>query len=412
MRILIISPVFWPETFRVNDLALELVNRGHEVEVLAGMPNYPKGEFYDGYGQDGPFTESWQGITIHRFNHLLRGNGRAKALILHYLSWVKGSVFKAWSLRSSHWDRIFVFQTTPVTAAIPAIALRISGGTPTIIWVQDLWPEIVKASGLLVNPFLLKIIGFFSNRIYKSFDRIITQSDAFLDSLLQRDVPKQKLVRIYNWAEDIYRDANGTGRPPLEHQWKRDFVLMFTGNLGRMQSVPCLMEAAKILAGNKAISWVFIGDGAMRGWMEEFAISNHLLGQTVFFLGQQPLEEMPNYYALADAMLLGLGRSEALTMTIPGKLQGYLAAGKPVVASADGEAALIINRSSAGFASPAEDPQALADSVLRMYQLTTEARVRLGQNGRRFYELNFSREYCLGQLELQLINPFPNINCD
>jgi len=402
LRILIVSPVFWPETFRINDLATELADRGHQVDVLAGMPNYPEGEFYDGYGWRGPFTERWGKVRIFRFPHLPRGKGKALALIGQYLSWAAASLVRLVGLWRVKWDVVFVFQVTPVTAAIPALLASRLRGIPSVVWVLDLWPEIVKASGLLSNALLLRVIGWFSTRLYRSFDHVITQNEGFRRALVARGVEPGRTSCVYSWAEDSYSVSPPAGDAAAEAPWKKGFVVMYTGNLGRMQGVDTLLGAAEKLAQESDINWVFVGDGALRPWMETFARERGLLDRTVHFLGKRPLEEMPAYYAQADAMLLGLGRSEALTMVIPAKLQSYLAGGKPVLASADGEAAAATEASGAGWAAPAEDPDALAALVLRMRRTAANERAEMGRSGRRYYEEHFLRQRCLDAMEDRL----------
>ena len=401
MKILLVTPVYWPELFRINDLTLALVAAGHEIEVLAGMPNYPEGRIYTGYSWRGPFDERWGGARILRFPVFPRGKGRAWELVLHYVSWLLGACGRLLGNSAADWDVIFVFQTTPVTAALPALLARRFSGAPAVIWVQDLWPEIVRASGLVTHPVLIRAIGWLSNAIYGAFDKVVTQSVGFMEALALRGVPHERLSCIHNWAEALYGVAETSPGSSAVSPWPGDFVVMFAGNLGRVQGLPTVLEAAERLKAHPHINWVLIGDGALADWLKD-EIVNRGLQQTVWLLGRHPVERMPEFFAMADTLLLSLGRSEALALTVPGKLQSYMASGKPIIGSADGEAARVIEASGAGWVAPAEHPEELADLVLKMAGLTVAERIAMGQAGREYYELNFDRNECIKNIEMTL----------
>lgn len=407
MKILVVSPVFWPEAFRVNDLVAALVEAGHEVEVLAGMPNYPEGRFYHGYGWRGPMEEQHEGARILRFPVCPRGKGRALELMIHYATWVIGACLRLLTVSKKDWNVVFVCQTSPVSAALPGLLARRLSGARAAIWVQDLWPEIVQATGIVTHPWALKAIGWFSNRIYRSFDRVIAQSEGFRTALGERGIAAERLTCIHNWAEELYGVKPVTRLRVSTESWRGGFVLMFAGNLGRVQGLPTLLDAAERLKSHPRIHWVFLGDGALADWMRE-EIARRTLESSVWMLGRYPAEKMPEFFAGADALLLSLGRSSALSLTIPTKLQSYLAAGKPILGSIDGEAAWLLEDSGAGWAAPAEDSEALAELVLRMANTSEAERQAMGQAGRVYWERLFQRDGCLREIQGTLQQLLPS----
>ncbi len=397
MRVLIISQYYWPETFRVNDLALGLRDRGHEVVVLTGMPNYPAGRYFPGYRPWTPLRESHDGITVLRVPVVPRRDGRALWLSLNYLSYAIVAAVRALVVSlGKRWDAVLVFQVTPVTQAIPALMVKAFAKAPVVIWVQDIWPESVAASGLVRSPRLLRVARWLSQAIYRRCDRVLGQSEAFIDRLESIGVRKERLSYLPNWAEDLYSRAS-VAKNDAE-AWERGFPVMFAGNMGRVQGLDTLLSAAELLREDPEIRWVFVGDGPLRTWLEEESRARGLADR-FHFLGRRPVEAMPDLFARAGAMLVSLKADEILSLTIPSKLQSYLAAGRPVLGSLDGEGARVIERSGAGWASQAGDADALARNMRRMHQLPADELRRLGQRGRAYYLQHFDRGTCLNRLE-------------
>jgi glycosyltransferase involved in cell wall biosynthesis len=403
LKVLIVSPVFWPESFRINDLAEALVASGHEVEVLAGMPNYSGGKFYKGYGWLGPMAEVHEGMRILRFPVRPRGKGRSWELLLHYGSWLVGAYVRLLWGPEADWDVVFVCQTSPVSAALPALLARKLSGAWAVIWVQDLWPDIVRASGHITHPWLIHAIGWFSNWIYRSFDHVITQSEGFKHALEGRGIPEHRLTCIHNWAENLYGEAGSANSSATMEPWQAAFVVMFAGNLGRVQGLPTILDAAERIQHSHQVHWVILGDGVLAEWMR-LEVQARRLQSSVWLLGRHPVERMPSFFAKADVLLLSLGRSEALALTVPSKLQSYLASGKPILGSVDGEAARLIQDSGAGWAVPAEDPIALANQAIRISGMDSSVLKAMGKSGQAFYGQAFQREKCLKDLERTLLN--------
>jgi glycosyltransferase involved in cell wall biosynthesis len=397
VRVLIVSQYFWPESFRVNDLALGLRERGHDVEVLTALPNYPRGRYFDGYSLRGPYREQYQGVPVHRVPIVPRGAGQAWRLALNYASFAL-SAAAASVVRRGRWDAVLVFQVSPVTAIAPALLSGLFGAN-VVTWIQDLWPETLESTGILRSPAALRAAGSLSRLLYRRCDRLLVQSRAYVPPLRRMGIPEDRLDYVPNWAEALYES------PPLavprDVPWSGRFSIMFAGNLGRVQALETVLAAADRLRDVADCHWVFVGDGVMRPWIES-EIRRRGLGAVVHLVGPRASNEMPALYASADAMLVSLRREEILAMTVPSKVQSYLAAGRPIVASLDGEGARIVEDSGAGWASPADDADGLAALVRRMRDAGPVAREHMGQCGRAYYRDHFSRSVCIDRIERAL----------
>jgi glycosyltransferase involved in cell wall biosynthesis len=397
MRILIVSPVFWPESFRINELAFEFTRLGHEVTVLAGHPNYPAGRVYSGYGWAGPYRETWEGVSILRFPVFPRATGRSWELLLHYASWLLGACLRL-LVSSQEWDVVFVFQTTPVTAGLPALLLKRMAGTRTVVWVQDLWPEVMEDVGVsLPNP-LQGPVHLLCSWIYRSFDAVLAQNEAMGQQLLEQGVLPERLRLVPNWAEDIFSptdsatSASGREVGPL--------TILLAGNLGRAQGLPTLLEAVELLR-QEPVRWILLGGGPMLGWLRA-EVSARGLTEQVVVPGNRPLAEMPEWYAQADIFLLTLGKGGALSRTVPGRLQSYLAFGKPVLVSADGEAARVVEEAGAGFVVGAGDFNGLASIVQSIIRFEPGERREMGERGRDYCARHFGKEHIFRMIQRDL----------
>jgi len=399
VRILIITQYFWPESFKVNDLALGLLARGHLVEVLTGMPNYPAGRYFDGYRATSPLREDYHGIAVHRVPLVPRGRGRAWNFVLNYASYAVLASLRVLGLARRRWDVTFLFVGSPVTAILPALVLRRFWRVPSVLWVLDLWPESVTASGMVRSPFLIGAIRRISSWLYRSADLVLGSSEAFAPRLKALGVAPHRIGYLPGWAEDSYAipvEAGGAPEP-----WEGGFVVMFAGNLGRVQGLETVLDAAEHLRTEPAVRWVLVGDGALRSWLEE-EVKRRKLGERVFLVGRHPVSAMPALFAKASAMLVSLKPDEIMSLTVPGKLQTYMAAGRPVLGSIDGEAARVIAESGAGFVSAAGDAAGLAENVTRMLGMPPGEQALLGERGRAYCRAHFDREGCLDTVEAAL----------
>jgi glycosyltransferase involved in cell wall biosynthesis len=399
VRILIITQYFWPESFKINDLALGLRERNHSVEVLTGMPNYPSGKYFDGYRPTAPLCDDYHGIPVMRVPIIPRGRGQAWRLALNYGSYAALASLRLLRGNKRRWDVAFVFEISPVTQIFPAVVLRRLWKVPFAVWVQDLWPESVTASGLVQSSFVVGAIRRLSRWLYNRADLLLGSSEAFLPRLQALGASPDRLGYLPNWAEDSYAAPVETSGK--QAAWEGGFPVMFAGNIGRVQGMETILDAAERLRGEPEVRWVFVGDGSLRTWIGEES-ARRKLSDRVFLVGRRPVTEMPGLFAKAGAMLVSLKPDDVVSLTIPAKLQTYLAAGRPVLGSIDGEAARVIEESGAGFASPAGDASGLAGNVMRLLRMSPEERAGLGTRGRDYCARNFGREVCLDRVEQAL----------
>jgi colanic acid biosynthesis glycosyl transferase WcaI len=398
MNLLIITNHFWPENFRITDLALGLIERGHQVMVLSGVPDYPEGKFFPGYGIFKRRREDYQGIKIRRVPLVPRGQGGRLRLALNYLSFALCGCLLAPLSCPGSFDLILVFETSPVTVGLPALVLKRLRHIPIMFWVQDLWPESLSATGAVHSPLVLDLVGLVVRLIYRGSDLILAQSRAFFPSIGQYGGSREKIVYFPNSAEDFYRPVQVEAAAPERALLSRGFNLVFAGNIGAAQDFDTILAAAELLKDRRDLHWVILGDGRRRAWVED-QVRARGLSATVHLLGRYPPETMPRFFALADALLVTLKKEPIFALTIPGKVQSYLAAAKPVIACLDGEGARVVQEAGAGLAGPAGDPRALADNVLAMYRLSKSGRRAMGLKGRDYFEQHFERELQLDRLE-------------
>lgn len=399
MNILIISQYFYPEDFRINDVARGLVERGHEVTVITGIPNYPGGSFFAGYGLFRKLRQTWNGIRILRVPLVPRGRGGGLRLALNYLSWAALATVLAPLLRPRWADIVLVFEVSPVTVGVPAVVLKKLTGVPVLFWVLDLWPESLAATGAVRSQRVLRMVSGLVRWIYDNCDRILISSQAFAGKIRQQfEVPEEKLLYFPQAAEDFYRLIDLEGDAPERELVPSGFNVMFAGNLGAAQDLPTVIEAAELLKGFPDVHFIVLGDGRLREWTEGEVRKRGLTGK-VRLLGRYPAASMPRFFALADVLLVTLKKDPLFALSVPAKLQSYFACGKPVVAALDGEGARIVEEAGAGLACPSGDPRALADRVLELYRMPSEVRASLGQAGRSYFEATFERNTLLGKLE-------------
>lgn len=396
MRILVVSQYFWPEGFLVNDLVLGLTERGHRVTVLTGHPNYPEGSFTPGYGFFKPFRERQLGVEVRRVPLLPRGKGGAIRLSLNYLSFALFASLLGPLLCRGQYDLILVYEPSPVTVGFPAIVLKRLKRLPIIFWVQDLWPESLSAAGAVHSERVLGWVEKMVRFIYRRCDCVLVTSKMFESRV--REVGAQVVYYWPQWAESLYQPVEVDENSPERSEMPLGFRIMFAGNIGAAQSFDTILAAAGKLQEHEEIHWVIIGDGRMRPSMEE-GVRKLGLENSVHLLGRRPAEVMPRNFACADALLVTLKRDPIFSLTIPGKIQSYLACEKPIVAALDGEGARVIKESGAGLTVPAEDADALAAAVLEMYRARPEERAEMGRRGRAYFKKHFEREKLLDRLE-------------
>ena len=399
MRILIVSHYFWPEQFRVNDLAVALSKRGHDVAVLTGMPNYPTGKMFAGYSWWAKRRDDMQGVPIFRVPLFLRREGRGWQLALNFLSFVFFACLMApWYFRKRSFDVVFVYEPSPFTVGIPAALMRRLKRAPMLFWVQDLWPESLEAAGAVRSPMVLRAVGRVVRWIYRRCDRVLVQSKSFVEPAVAAGAAKERTYYFPNWAESLYQPMSLPADAPEYEGLPAGFRIMFAGNLGEAQSLETIVSAADQLKQETDIHWLIVGDGRRRAWFEK-EVRSRGLEHCVHFLGRHPAEKMPHYFATADALLVTLKADPVFAMTIPSKVQSYLACGKPILAALNGEGARVIEQSNGGVAVAAEDATALAEAVQKMARIGEGDRRVMGIAGENYYRTHFEREMLISRLE-------------
>lgn len=397
MRVLIVAQVFWPENFRINDLCVELQRRGHDVTVLTGWPNYPEGRVFPEFKRDPAAFAQLAGAPIVRVPIVPRGTGHLR-LVLNYLSFVvSAAVLGSWKLRGRRFDAIFVWESSPITVGLPAIVLRATKRAPMAFWVLDLWPETLEAVGVVRSTRMLRLVGKLVTFIYARCDVILAQSRSFVPQIARYCRRDAWIEYFPVWPETVFE--HGAGQPAPEVPVAQgSFNVMFAGNIGEAQDFPAILAAAELLKEQPRIRWLVVGDGSAAAWVKS-EIQRRGLQDRVLMLGRHPVERMPAFYRHANALLVSLKDEPIFAMTIPGKLQSYLAAGIPVVAMLNGEGADVVTRFGAGVTCPAGDSAALAAAVLKLSALPQQELQRMGANGSQASATEFDRQMLITRLE-------------
>lgn len=399
-NILICTNHFYPETFRCNDVAFEMVNRGYDVTVLTAIPDYPKGKYFDGYGLFRKRRETVNGVKVYRAFIIPRGNGGAVRLLLNYVSFFISSTFLSIYLGLfKKYEQVLVHETSPVMIGVPAVIVKMIQKIPLFFWVLDLWPESLQAAGGINNPKVLGIFKALTKWIYKHSDKILMSSKGFETSITQKGDFAKKLTYFPNWADKALEQSESYDVPNLPD----GFMVMFAGNMGEAQDFDHIMEAARLLKEEKDIHFVFVGDGRKRPWVEQYRDS-HGLQETVHWLGRHPIEAMPFFFEKADVMLMTLKDVSIFNLTAPAKLQAYMSAAKPVLAMMNGEGPRIIAEAECGRSVDAADAVGLAQTIREMSKIDKTVLSEMGKKGKVYQMTHFDLEKAMDHLEHILEN--------
>lgn len=401
MNILIFSQYFWPENFRINDLALGLSNRGHNITVVTGQPTYPDHKYFQSF-REAPLQYNFcDDITIVRLPTFPRGKNKF-TLILNYLSFLFSGVLFAF-IRGrkfkNKYDLIFVYQLSPITSVIPAVFLSKILKIPLVMWILDLWPETIKSLNFLGSTTIFHFIAPLVSFIYKNCDRILVQSPGFIPSIQKRLDKKNVPVDFFsNWAEEEFDTIEFSSAPEILED-KGSFDLLFAGNLGEAQDFHTVLAAAHILKKRNIKFRIFVvGAGSSLDWVLR-EVKNLNLDNHFFYLGRFPINRMPDFYGSVDALFISLKSGTPFSETIPGKLYSYLAFGKPIIACIDGAAANLIKLSNSGVVSKAEDPVGLARNIEYLSNMSPADRAVFGECGRHYYVSNLSSKKAFETIE-------------
>lgn len=397
MRILLLTQYYWPENFLINSLVPLLVARGVEVTVLTGKPNYPDGLIFEGYRAGGCQREQHDDTIVLRLPIFARGSRSRTRLALNYLSFIfSGFLFGQSLVREREYDLVFVYAPSPLLQALPAIWLARSRKVPLVVWVQDLWPESLSATGGIKNRWLLGVVARVVRLIYRASDRILVQSRAFVVPVAALTDDPAKI----HYYPNLYKTSSEHHVSPramaLVKELQAYFSVVFAGNLGTAQSLDTIVEAARQLLPHPEVRIVLVGSGSLDDWLmhqrDVYGLTNLIL------TGRFDASDMSAIFAAAEVLLVSLRPEPTFGLTIPSKVQAYLAAGRPVLAALDGEGSRIIREAGAGLCSEAGNAKALAENVLRLAALSPLERQQMGQSGRRYFETNFAPDALADEL--------------
>ncbi len=396
MRILIVSQYFPPEPMRVGDLAGGLSDLGNDVTVLTAFPSYPYGRLYPGYRLRLYQREEYEGIPVVRVPfYPAYGPSSVKRALNSLTFALSGSLLGPLLVKGI--DAILVYQVSPITMAIPAVVIRAVRGGRLFLWVQDLWPETLEGLGVVHNSLLLRGLGALMRFIAARCEKVLVQSEGLVAPVAARGIPRERIVYVPNWAEDLYQVVVPDKAFLQSEGLTNGFKVVFAGNIGVSQNLHVLLDAAETLQAYPDIRFIIIGDGSDFQSVAEHARAQRLT--SVVFKGHQPVEKMPKYFAAADALLVHLKMNPAFAMTVPSKLQSYMACGRPVLAALSGSGAEIVARADAGIVCRPDSPEELRDAVLALWKMPREEREQLGRNARKYYEEHFDRRLILLRLQ-------------
>jgi len=383
MRLLVLSQHYWPENFRINEVVESLWDAGCEVSVLTGQPNYPDGKVLPGYKPWRLGPQQHGRTTIYRVPLVPRGDAGATRLVANYLSFLLAAcVLGPWVLRGRRFDAIFVYGTSPILQAIAGIVLKHAKRAKLAVWVQDLWPQSLEATGFVRSQRLLGAVAAVVRWIYRRSDLLLVQSQAFVASV-QAMAGKTPVEYHPNPGEMAFDDVGPIDHPPAL-SLPPGFNVVFAGNLGTVQALDTIIEAATLLRERPHIRFVLVGSGSRGDWVRD-EIARRALTNVVL-AGRFPPAAMPGIFAQSSALLLTLARSDNLAQTVPSKLQAYLAAGRPVIACLDGEGARVVELAQAGIA---EDPIGLCAAVTALHCTAPERLEAMGRAGQRYYREHY-----------------------
>lgn len=391
MKILVVCQHYWPEPITVSDICEEMARRGHTVHVVTDVPNYPMGYIYPEYKHGKRRHETRNGVKITRTFTIGRRNNLVFRF-LNYYSYAISSTLFTKRLKEKY-DVVFVNQLSPIMMCSAAIAYAKKHNVKCVMYSMDLWPASVSIGGVKEDSILYRFFHWVSKRIYTKADRLLITSQMFREYFREQfDISDDIIGYLPQYALSTF----DTVLPPKEDKAHTD--LLFAGNVGAAQSLHTILEAAKILQNEQGLRWHIVGDGSELDNLKKMASDLSL--DNVIFHGRKPMDEMPKYYAMADAMLVTLTQDPFVSMTLPAKVQSYMAVGKPVIAASNGEIPKVIEAAQCGFCANAGDAEGLAQAVREF--LATEDQTQLGVNARKYYEEHFARDKFMTKLENEL----------
>lgn len=383
--ILVVCQYFYPEQFRVNELCTEWVKKGYKVTVLTGIPNYPEGHFFEGFGWFKKRKDTYNGADVIRIPLIARGKSSI-GLILNYLSFVFFGFFWAIFTKQKA-DRVFCFQLSPLTQALIAVWFAKRRKIPCDIYVQDLWPENVQIVTGINSKAVIKPIEKMAKNIYKSCTNIYATSPSFVEKIRERVTEPQKVKYLPQYAEDIYAPTNEKSELIPDDE---TFKIAFTGNIGQAQGLEILPDTAQLLKGTN-VRFVIVGNGRNKEHLIS-VIKEKQVEDMFLFVDRQSPDKIPAILASCQVAFISFMDNQLFGDTIPAKLQSYLACAKPILASATGETARIIEEAQCGICAPIGNAELLAEAIKTLQGSNLD---EMSKNALKYSKEHFSKEKIL-----------------
>lgn len=386
MKILLITQWFEPEpTLKGLAFAKALSERGHDVQVITGFPNYPGGKVYDGY-QVRAAQREWHGrVEVCRVALYPSHDGSGIKRALNYISFAASScLFGVFASRKA--DVIYAYHP-PLTVGMSAALIGLFRRTPVVYDIQDMWPDTLKATGMLNNPRALSLIGRICQWVYRRASALVVLSPGFKKLLQERGVPEEKISVIYNWCDEAALTGPQSHQVPAVMQGR--FNVVFAGTMGKAQALDAVIDAAALVAEvNSAVQFVFVGGGVDVDRLKSLAKKKS--PSNVVFLPRMPMSEVGNVLSGADVLLVHLRDDPLFKVTVPSKTQAYMAVGKPILMAVRGDAATLVERAKCGLSVDPESSVEIARAVIAISELRADEVARMGGNGLDFYKNNLS----------------------
>ena len=378
MKILVVSQYYYPEPFRITDICEELVKRGHQITVLTGLPNYPEGKVLKEFKKKEHRDEIKNGVRIIRCHEHGRGKN-AFHMLWNYFSFALSGK-RAVKKLDKDFDFVFINQLSPVMMAWPGIKYAKKHGKKTILYCYDLWPASLTLGGIKKESIIYKVFRKISQKIYNQVNHICVTSKEFVNYFVdEHGIEKTKISYLPQYSEELYGS--------IENQSHDGFNYVFTGNIGKGQSVETIIRAANLIKDRKDIKIHIVGDGRDLDNCKQ--LSEELQTDNVFFYGRKPIDEMPYFYAMADAMIVTLAKNDLISKTLPGKVQSYMAAGKPIIGAASGEVTTIVKEADCGMMCASEDYVSLSNIMLLIASTNLE---KLRFNSKDYFDKTFTKK--------------------
>lgn len=397
IKVLLLTQWFDPEpTFKGLVFAKELIRQGFDVEVVTGFPNYPEGKVYSGYRVKLIQREVMDGVCVTRVPLYPNHDQSAIKRALNYISFAISALFYGLFFAKRP-DVIYAYHP-PLTVGIVAVLIRLFRRVPVVYDIQDMWPDTLRATGMISNQRVLNLIGKICNWVYRYVDQIVVLSSGFRALLIERGVPKDKINIIYNWCDEKSLSFV-QGELPSNFPSIDKFRVLFAGNMGKAQALNAVLDAAEIVQKiSSEISFVFVGGGVEVPQLKNYATSKGITN--TIFLNSVPMKEVACLLNAADVLVVHLRKDSLFAVTIPSKTQAYMAVGKPILMAVDGDASNLVIDASCGIVAEPQNPDSIASAVLKLFNMSKESRMAMAESGKHYYMENLSLSAGVGQFSV------------